>query len=106
MSEEKQGKRTWTEEIEVSGKELVDKVKEWIEDSKTSRIIIRKPSGEVWMEVPVVTGAAVGGAAVLFMPVVAAIGALAALVASVKVEVVHEEDDDAANQPGDNDCGS
>jgi hypothetical protein len=31
---------------------------------------------------------------VLFAPVLAAIGALAALVTRVKVEVVHEEDDD------------
>lgn len=99
MDEEKKGKRTWTEEIEVSGKELVDKVKEWIEDNKTTRVIIRKPSGEVLMELPVITGAAVGGAAVLFAPVLAAIGAMAALIARVKVEVVHEEDDDdAANQ--------
>lgn len=102
MEEQKQ-KRTWTEEIEVSGKELVERIKDLIEDSSATRVIIRKPSGEVLMEVPVVAGAAVGGAAVLFAPVLAAIGAMAALLAQVKIEIVREEDDDD-NQGGC--CGS
>ena len=92
MSEEK--KKTWIEEIEVTGNELVARVKELIEDNSASRIIIRKPSGETLMEVPIVAGAAVGGAAVIFAPVLAAIGAMAALLAQVKIEVVREKDDD------------
>ena len=45
------------------------------------------------MEVPIVAGAAVGGALTVFMPVIAAIGAMAALLAQVKVEVVREKDE-------------
>lgn len=93
MNEEKQKKR-WTEEFEVAGNELVDRVKEWIEDSSASRLIIRKPDGDVLMEVPIVAGAAVGTAAVIFAPVIAAIGAMAALIGQVKVEIVREKDED------------
>lgn len=95
MSEEQKGKRTWTEEIEIRGSELVERVKELIEDNSASRLIIRKPDGDVLMEVPIVAGAAVGGAAVLFAPVLAALGAMAALLAQVKIEIVREESDDA-----------
>lgn len=91
MNEEQKEKRTWTEEIEVRGSELVERVKELIEDSSASRLIIRKPDGDVLMEVPIVAGAAVGGAAVLFAPVLAALGAMAALLAQFKIEIIREE---------------
>jgi len=90
MSEGK--KKRWIEEVEVTGNELVSRVKELIEDSSASRIIIRKPSGETLMEVPIVAGAAVGGAAVIFAPVLAAIGAMAALLTQCKIEIVREKD--------------
>ena len=92
MSEGK--KKRWIEEIEVTGNELVARVKDLIEDSSATRLIIRKPSGEVLMEVPIVAGAAVGGAAVLFAPILAAIGAMAALLAQFKIEIVREKDAD------------
>jgi hypothetical protein len=94
MNEEPKKKRTWTEEIEVAGSELVDRVKELIEDSSATKLIIRKPNGDVLMEVPIVAGAAVGGAVTLFVPVLAAIGAMAALLAQFKVEIVREKDED------------
>ena len=89
-----EGKKRWIEEIEVTGNELVARVKDLIEDSSATRLIIRKPSGEVLMEVPIVAGAAVGGAAVLFAPILAAIGAMAALLAQFKIEIVREKDED------------
>lgn len=95
MSEEQgENKRTWTEEFEIAGNELVDKVKEWIEDSSATRLIIRKPDGDVLMEVPIVAGAAVGGAVTLFVPVIAAVGAMAALLAQFKVEIVREKEEE------------
>ena len=94
MNEEPKKKRTWTEEIEVAGNELVDRVKELIEDSSATRLIIRKPNGDVLMEVPVVAGGAVGGVLVLFAPILAAIGAMAALLAQVKIDIVREKDED------------
>lgn len=94
MSDGKKEKRTWTEEFEVAGNELVDRVKEWIEDSTATRLIIRKPNGDILMEVPIAAGVAVGGAVTLFAPLLAAIGALAALIAHFKVEIVREKEED------------
>ena len=94
MSEESKKKRTWTEEIEVEGRELVDRVKELIEDSSATRLIIHKPNGDVLMEIPIAAGVAVGGALTLFAPVLAALGAMAALIAQVKVEIVREKEVD------------
>jgi hypothetical protein len=94
MDEENKEKRTWTEEFEVAGSELVDHVKEWIEDSSAIRLIIRKPNGEVLMEIPIAAGVAVGGAVTLFAPILAALGAMAALLAQVKVEIVRQTSED------------
>jgi hypothetical protein len=55
------------------------------------RLIIKKPDGESLLEIPLTAGVAIGGAMVVFAPVLAAIGALAALIAKVKIVVVREE---------------
>lgn len=80
--------RTFTEEIELAANELVDTVKHLIEEGNVRRIIIRRPTDEILMEIPLTAGVVAGSALVLFAPVLAALGALAALLASVKVQVV------------------
>lgn len=91
MPENKE-KKTWTEEIEVAGNKLVERVKEIIEEGNVRRLIIRKPSGEKLMEIPLTAGVVVGGAVTIAAPVLAALGALAALIAEVKVEVIRTEE--------------
>lgn len=89
--------RTWTEEIIVAGGDLVEQVKKLVEQGNVRRLIIKKPGGDVLLEVPLTAGAVVGGTLVLLTPVLAAIGALAALLAEVRVEVVRtgkSEDDE------------
>lgn len=81
--------RSLSEEIVVAGSELVDFVKNLIKEGNVRRLIIKKADGAVLLEVPVTAGAAVGGALVIFTPVLAALGALAALLSEVKVEIVH-----------------
>jgi len=90
----KKNERTWTEQIEVTGGELVDRVKEVVKEGNVRRLIIRTPNNEALIEIPLTAGVAVGGAMVLFLPVLAALGAIAALLAKVKVDIVHTEDDD------------
>jgi hypothetical protein len=85
---------TWTEEIEVAGSELVECVRELIQEGNVCRLIIRNPSDEVLLEVPLTTGLAVSGAVTLLAPVGAALGALAALLAKVKVGVVRTMDEE------------
>lgn len=83
--------KTWTEEFEVAGSQLVSKVRELVEESSVRRIIIRKPDGQELIEIPLAAGIAVSAASVLFLPVIAAIGAMAALVAEFKVEIVRTD---------------
>src|SRR5262249_43722823 len=88
VSEKPKEERTWTEEIEVLGHELVDKVKKLVAEGNVRRLIVRTPEGQVLIELPLTTGVAVGGVVTLMAPVLAALGALAALLAHAKVEIV------------------
>ncbi len=91
-------KRTWTEELEFTASELVDRVKELIEQGNVRRLIIRKPDGEVLIEVPLAAGVAVGGAVTIIAPVLAALGAMAALLVRVKVEVIRTDEEDEKDE--------
>ena len=79
---------TFTEHIEIAGNELVERAKELIEEGNVRRLIIRNQENEVLLEVPLTAGVVVGGAVTIVAPVLAALGALAALLTHVKIEVV------------------
>ena len=79
-SEEKDTRR---EEFKVSGGKIVDKIKELIKEGNVRRIIIINEKGETLMELPL-TFAVVGTA---LAPVLAAVGALAALIANCTIIV-------------------
>lgn len=83
--------RTWKEEIEVKGDELVGRVKQLAADNKVKRIRVIEPDGDIALDIPLTYGALAGGAVVIAAPVLAVVGALAALVAKVKIEIVNEE---------------
>jgi len=85
--------RTWTEELEVTGAELVERIKKLIADGNVRRLIIRNEKGESLLEVPLTAGVVVGGVFAIAFPVLAAIGALAALLVNVRLEVVRAVDD-------------
>ena len=84
--------------VNVQGSELVDKIKTLIEEGNTRKAIIKR-EGKVLMEVPLSYG--VGGAflTVAVAPLLAAIGALAALVADVTLEIVPRHPDDEDDEP-------
>lgn len=86
--------RNWTEEITVTGQELVERIKKLVAEGNVRRLIIRKPDGESLLEIPLTAGVVAGGAVTIMAPVLAALGALAALLTEFKVEVVRTE------QPG------
>jgi hypothetical protein len=85
---------TFTEKIEIAASDLVEKTKELIEEGNVRRLIIRNQDDEVLMEVPLTAGVVVGGAVTIVAPVLAALGALAALLTHVKIEVVRERKDE------------
>ena len=96
--QQEEEEHTFTEQIEIAASELVDRTKELIEEGNVRRLIIRNPDDEVLLEVPLTTGVAVGGVVTLIAPVLAALGAMAALLTHVKVEIVRtkqgESDED------------
>ena len=92
MSEEKE-KRDFVEEIEVTGSELVDRVKELVEAGNVRRLIIRKSDGDILLEIPLTAGAAIAGGLTLWNPLLAGLGAMAALVAKLKIEIVRVDED-------------
>ena len=83
------------EEFKVKGEELVEKVKQLYHEGNIRRIIIKDEEGKVYLEIPVTLGV-VG---VLFAPTIAALGALAAMVAHLKVEVVKTEEEPVKPEP-------
>ncbi|GAK61150.1 hypothetical protein U27_01048 [Candidatus Vecturithrix granuli] len=95
-------KRGWTEELEIAASELVDRVKELIAEGNVRRLIIRKPSGEVLIEIPLTAGVAVGGAVTIIAPILAALGAMAALLVKVKIEVIRTTEEDDTSDDEDN----
>lgn len=77
-----EGRGVRTEEIKVKGSELVDQVKDLLHQANIRRIVI-KHDGDSVLELPL-TLAAVGA---VFAPVLAAVGAFAALVTDCSIVV-------------------
>ncbi|HBY62852.1 MAG TPA: hypothetical protein DEH78_23765 [Solibacterales bacterium] len=71
------------EEIKVKANELVEEVRRLLQEGNVRRVIIKDTSGNTFMEVPL-NIAAIG---VIAVPVLAAIGALAALAADFTIVV-------------------
>ena len=78
-------------EIKLAGNQLVDKVRDLIEEGNVRRIVIKKED-RVLFELPLTVGVGAGAAAVLISPVLAALGAVAALVSDVTLLVEREEE--------------
>jgi hypothetical protein len=85
--------RTFTEEITVRGAELVEKVKDLIQQGNVRRLVIRRSSGETLVEIPLTAGVGIAGVLTLMAPVLAALGAMGALIADLRVQI---ERDDAS----------
>jgi len=79
--------KDFVEEIQVLGRDLVDKVRSLIHEGNVQRIIIKDEHGHTFVEIPV-TFAAIG---VIAAPVLAAVGAISALVAKFTIVVERVE---------------
>lgn len=77
-----------TEEFKVSGEDLLKSVKQLIAEGNVRRIIIKSKEGKAIMELPLTIG--VVGA--LLAPILAAVGAVAALVTECTILVEREEE--------------
>ena len=88
MSEPTQPPRQ--EEFRVNGEELLAKVKQLIAEGNVRRIIIKNKEGKTLIELPLTIGVVGVTAAALLAPVLAAVGAIAALVTECSVVVERE----------------
>ena len=70
-----------TEEFTVSGKDVVDTLKKIIDEGSARRIIIKNEAGNTLIEFPL----AVGAVGILIAPMLAAAGAVAALVSKCTI---------------------
>jgi hypothetical protein len=76
-------------EFKVKGEELLKKVKDIVHEGSVRKIIIKDDKGHPYMEIPLTLG--VVGA--LIAPVLAAVGALAALASNFTLEVVRRDEE-------------
>ena len=75
------------EEVKVKGEDLLKKVKELIHEGNLRRIIIKNENGETYIEIPLTPGV-VG---MVVAPILAAVGAIAALASNFTIEVVKKD---------------
>jgi hypothetical protein len=83
--------KTFTEEVEVAGHQLVDEINRLIAEGNVRKLQIRSKQGDVVLNIPLTAGAVAGGVFVIAAPWLAVIAAIAGVVANVKLEIVREE---------------
>lgn len=81
--------QTRKEEFKVNGEELLGKVKQLINEGNVRRIIIKNKEGKQLVEFPLT----IGVVGTVLAPVLAAVGAIAALVTECTILVEREVED-------------
>jgi hypothetical protein len=79
--------KVWSEEFEVTGRAVVDTVKDLLHEGNVRRVTIKNAEGKTVISVPVT----VGVIGVLVAPTVAAIGAIVAMGADYTIVVERHE---------------
>lgn len=75
------------EEFTITGDALVSKVKELIHQGNIRRVIIKTEEGRTLIEIPLTVGVVGGVLGATLFPVVAALGAIGALVAHLRIVI-------------------
>jgi hypothetical protein len=81
--------RVWTEELKVSGRAVVNTVKDLLHEGNVRRITIKNSKGDAVISIPVT----VGVIGVLVAPTVAAVAAVVALGADYTLVVERREEE-------------
>jgi hypothetical protein len=87
-----------TEKYTVSGDELLAKIKKLIHEGNIRRVRVIQ-GGRTVFEIPLTVGAPAAALGIMFAPVLAAIGAFAALVTECTIEVEKVDVDDKKQAP-------
>jgi uncharacterized membrane protein YvbJ len=76
-----------SEEYNVSGKDVVDRVRELLHEGNVTRVIVKDEAGKTLLEIP----ATVGVIGVVVAPWLAALGVITALVTNCRIVVERRE---------------
>lgn len=88
------------------GGALVEKIKDLIREGNVRRLIVRRPSGEALVEIPLTAGVGIAALLTLLAPVLAALAAMAALVTQFRVEIERDPRRvERPREPRDDDLG-
>lgn len=101
--DDKPGRKTFTEELEVTGQQLLSEINRLIAEGNVRKLFIKSQSGDVFLSVPLTGGAVAGGILVLGAPWLAIIAGIAGVLAHVRLEIVRSEppSQSGGNPPGD-----
>ncbi len=82
--------KTFTEEIEVTGSQLISHITKLIAEGNVRKIKVRSQNSDVHFEIPLTAGVVTGGIVALAAPWLVVLGALAGMVAKLKIEIVRQ----------------
>src|SRR5690606_39904743 len=91
MDDDKNRWNTFTEEIEIAAKDLIGRVDALIKEGNVRKLRIKSEDGDIFVELPLTVSAVTGGIVTLAAPWLAVLGAVAGLVARVRIEIVRQE---------------
>jgi hypothetical protein len=87
VDSERDEERIRVEEFRITGDSLVAKIKELIHQGNIRRIILKNEEGRTLIEIPLTVGVVGGLIGAAAFPVVAAVGAIGALVAHLTIVI-------------------
>ena len=76
-----------TEEFKVTSEQAVSKVKELVQEGNVRRLILKTQEGRTLIEVPLTIGVAAAAGVLLLAPILAAVGAFAAILTHLTIVV-------------------
>lgn len=91
--------KSFTEEIEVAGNQLVERVTQLLREGNIRNIRLKTDDGKVFLDLPLTVGAGIGGVVALAAPWLAVLAALAGVFARIKIEVVRQETAEKPESP-------
>jgi hypothetical protein len=98
--------KTRYEEFNISGDDLLTKVRELIHEGNVRRVFIKNEAGATLLEIPLTAGLAVTVLTAALAPALVAVGAIAALLSQVTVGVERRADPEAGTDEHTDDGGT
>ena len=86
------GSRTIVEEIEVEGRQLVQRVRELIREGNVRTLRVKDKNGKYLLEIPLTVGVVAGGVFAITAPWTIALSALAGFVMDVTIEIIRDDE--------------